>query len=489
MNRVDPPLVQSQVRVVLHRISGPNSEVDSSRFVVNPDGFCIGRALECDWSIPEDGLLSRKHLRLTPTRSGCSVTDLGTTNGTNLNDEPVEAFRPAELISGDLIHCGRNCFKVEFEILEHAILNASQRLTDEVSKTPVPDIPPPAVRPAASESAGNIPHESASKAANPGRFCSLCRKIVENSGFSNSSDSSIADPKVWVCRECRKRSTDRLGDEDLAPHFETVRLLGRGSMGVVYLARHRGTGRDVALKIIDPETAATRTAIDRFLREMSVIGTLKHPNIVECLDQGHDNGRLWFAMEYVSGVSLETLAQANRGTYPHHQACRLMCQVLRGLEHAHSQGFVHRDIKPENLLIGRTPENKLIAKISDFGLAKNYQQLGGSGLTFSGEMRGTIPFMPPEQMIDFKTVKPSADLYASAATLYYLISGTFVFDGDTDTDDMIQMLLDHRIVPLNRRRPDIPAGLSDLLDRCLARQPEDRLPTAAAMRTALKAFA
>lgn len=491
---------------------GPKSVGDSSRFVVHPDGFVIGRSLECDWSIPEDGLLSRKHLKLVPTRNGCVLTDLGSRNGTNVNDEPVEPFRPVEMLAGDMILCGRSCFRIDFDDADGAVAKASERLTEEApaGTSPgrsgefaaigaAPEPVPPLRDPSMDWTKGVVPEEAAIPPnRDPGegtrplaesRVCSLCRRqkpVVDP--VRGALDSPVVDPKVWVCRDCRTENGERSGEEDLAPHFETKRLLGRGAMGVVYLARHRTTGRDVALKIIDPETAATRTAIERFMREMSVIGTLKHPNIVECLDQGHDRGRLWFAMEYVSGVSLETLAQANRGTYPYHQACRLICQVLRGLEHAHSQGFVHRDIKPENVLIGRTAENKLIAKISDFGLAKNYQQLGGSGLTFSGEMRGTIPFMPPEQMIDFKTVKPSADLYASAATLYYLISGTFVFETDSDTEDMIQMLLDHRIVPLARRRPDVPFGLSQLLDRCLARRPEDRLPTAAAMRAALKVY-
>ena len=105
----------------------------------------------------------------------------------------------------------------------------------------------------------------------------------------------------------------------------------------------------------------------------------------------------------------------------------MACQVLRGLEHAHMTGFVHRDIKPENILIGRTPEG-LVAKISDFGLAKSFSGMGLAKLTFSGEMRGTIPFMPPEQVRDFKTVLPSGDLYATAATLYYLITGQFIYD-------------------------------------------------------------
>ena len=162
----------------------------------------------------------------------------------------------------------------------------------------------------------------------------------------------------------------------------------------------------VALKLIVPESAATRTAIDRFLREMSVISQLKHPNIVEWLEQGMTRGQFWFTMEYVEGTNLEALANAEPGRYPRStRPAGWPARSSRGSEHAHALGFVHRDIKPENILIGRPPP-VLVAKISDFGLAKSFRGLGLSGLTFSGEMRGTIPFMPPEQMLDFKTVLP-----------------------------------------------------------------------------------
>ena len=205
------------------------------------------------------------------------------------------------------------------------------------------------------------------------------------------------------------------------PYYTCLRELGRGAMGVVYQARHNMTGRMVALKLIMPETATTRSAIDRFQREMSVISQIRHPNIVECYEQGMTRGQFWFAMEYVAGTNLEALAKADPGRYPVNQACRLTCQILKGLEEAHKLGFVHRDIKPENILIAQTPEG-LTVKISDFGLAKSFRGVGLSGLTFSGEMRGTVPFMPPEQMLDFKTVTPLADLYATAATLYYMLT-------------------------------------------------------------------
>ncbi|MBV8675753.1 MAG: serine/threonine protein kinase, partial [Planctomycetaceae bacterium] len=246
-------------------------------------------------------------------------------------------------------------------------------------------------------------------------------------------------------------------------------------------------GRLVALKLIVPESAAARSAIDRFLREMSVISQLKHPNIVEWLEQGMTRGQFWFAMEYVAGTNLEALAQSEPGRYPIHQACRMACQVLKGLEQAHSLGFVHRDIKPENILIGRQPGG-LIAKISDFGLAKSFRGLGLSGLTFSGEMRGTVPFMPPEQMLDFKTVLPSGDLYATAATLYYLLTAQFLFDNMSEGGDLIRILLEESPVPIQERRPDIPDALAAVLEKCLARDPNARYPTATAMRQALRPF-
>ena len=120
-------------------------------------------------------------------------------------------------------------------------------------------------------------------------------------------------------------------------------------------------------------------------------------------------------------------------------------------------GFVHRDIKPENILIAHSPEG-LVAKISDFGLAKSFRGVGLSGLTFSGEMRGTVPFMPPEQMLDFKTVTPLADLYATAATLYYLLTCQYIYDEPAGGGDLIRMLLEEHPIPIRTRRADVPAA-------------------------------
>ena len=192
-------------------------------------------------------------------------------------------------------------------------------------------------------------------------------------------------------------------------------------------------------------------------------------------------------MEFIAGANLEALAKSSPNTYSTEQACRLTCQILKGLDEAHRLGFVHRDIKPENILIDPNPAG-VIAKISDFGLAKSFRGVGLSGLTFSGEMRGTVPFMPPEQMRDFKTVTPLADLYATAATLYYLLTCQYIYDEADGGGDLIRMLLENEPIPIRSRRPDIPKGLADVISKCLTREPNDRYPDAATMRRALKPF-
>ncbi len=443
------------MRVILDVLQGPRK---GRTFVFDRhDTFIVGRSRFVHCPMPEDTALSRDHFLIEISPPRCEIRDLGSTNGTYVNDQKVDRGR---LRSGDRIAAGQSVFQVRVEgtgapSQDGASLAAERTATIIVGHNGSPI-----------------------RCASCGATASVEVDVVDG------SNPDLSQPVEWLCDLCRAEATTL---PQPVPHYQTLRELGRGAMGVVYQARHLQTKRLVALKLIVPESAATRSAIDRFLREMSVISQLKHPNIVEWLEQGMTRGQFWFAMEYVTGTNLEALANTNPGKYPIKQACRMVCQVLKGLEQAHSLGFVHRDIKPENILIGKTPDG-LIAKISDFGLAKSFRGLGLSGLTFSGEMRGTVPFMPPEQMLDFKTVTPSADLYATAATLYYLISGQFIYDQINDGGDLIRTLLEEPPVPIQKRRADVPQGLAAVLQKCLARDPKDRYPTAAAMRQAIRPF-
>jgi len=445
------------MRVILDVLQGPRQ---GRSFVFDRhDTFIVGRSRFVHCPMPEDSALSRDHFLIEINPPRCEVRDLGSTNGTYVNERRVERVR---LSSGDRIAAGQSVFQVRVEVGSGS---------DDLSGS----------APAAENQVGTV---SLDLNARP-IVCSGCGAAAPAGvDVAGGPDPLPGEPLHWLCASCRTAAS---AVPQPVPHYTSLRELGRGAMGVVYQARHNQTGQLVALKLIVPESAAARSAVDRFLREMSVISQLKHPNIVEWLEQGMTRGQFWFAMEYVQGTNLESIANDEPGSYPVDQACRMTCQVLKGLEQAHALGFVHRDIKPENILIGRGPDG-LVAKISDFGLAKSFRGLGLSGLTFSGEMRGTVPFMPPEQMLDFKTVTPAGDLYSTAATLYYLLSCQFIYDQVSEGGDLIRTLLEEPPVPILSRRGDVPAALAAVLERCLARDPKDRYPTAPAMRQALRPF-
>jgi serine/threonine-protein kinase len=439
------------MRVILEVLQGPRQ---GRAFTFDRhDTFIVGRSRFVHCSMPEDMALSRDHFMIEINPPLCELRDLGSTNGTFVNNLRIDRTR---LASGDVIAAGQSIFRVR---VEQAALSGS-------------DIA--------------VPGESGLSALTQAAIrCAGCGIAApQNVVIAGPAKGDATEVVEWWCSLCRSESAAL---PQPVPHYTTLREIGRGAMGVVYQARHNQTGQLVALKLIMPETATTRTAIDRFYREMSVISQLRHPNIVEWYEQGMTRGQFWFAMEYVAGTNLEALAKEQPGRYPTTQACRLTCQILKGLEQAHRMGFVHRDIKPENVLIAHGPDG-LLAKISDFGLAKSFRGVGLSGLTFSGEMRGTVPFMPPEQMLDFKTVTPLADLYATAATLYYMLTCKYIYDEPAGGGDLIRMLLEEQPVPLRKRRPDVPQPLAAVIEKCLARDPKERFTNANSMRQALKPF-
>ncbi len=168
-------------------------------------------------------------------------------------------------------------------------------------------------------------------------------------------------------------------------------------------------------------------------------------------------------------------------------ACGIMCQALDALSHAHAKGFVHRDIKPGNLLVSRAGR-KLRVKLADFGLAKSFQAGGLSGMTFQGDVRGSLPYIAPEQLLDCGSAQPAADLYSAGATLYRLLAGHAPYEFPKKRDPFA-VILEDDFVPLSQRCPDLPNGLIDLVHRSLARKPEERFASAAEMRRLLVPFA
>ena len=263
--------------------------------------------------------------------------------------------------------------------------------------------------------------------------------------------------------------------------------IGAGGMGQVFKAWHRTMERTVALKKLPQRTMRSPQAVDRFRREVKAAARLEHPNIVTAYDAGEAEGIHFLVMQYVDGRDLADVL-AERGPLPVADAVDYMIQAARGLEYAHRQGIVHRDIKPANLLLDREGT----VKILDMGLARMHQPdrpmetARSERLTESGQVMGTFDYMAPEQAQDTHHADHRADVYSLGCTLYRLLTGDPPYQGHTP----VQILFAHSqaaIPSLCEARPDVPARLDAACQKMMAKRPEDRQPSMAAVVADLEA--
>jgi len=264
-------------------------------------------------------------------------------------------------------------------------------------------------------------------------------------------------------------------DTPLGTNYQLEQLLGRGASAKVYLARDLRHGRQVALKIIRPELAAT-VARGRFLREIHVAGRLQHPHIVPMLESGEAQGQLWYAMPYVRGESLRQLLDRERAL-PVDTAVELARQLARALDYAHREGIVHRDLKPENILLSDGH-----ALIADFGLAKALEA-GGERLTANGMAVGTAAYISPEQATSGE-VDGRSDLYSLGCLLYEMLAGQPAFTGPS-VQRIIALRFTMAPPSVQVFRPEVPDWVDVLVRRLLALDPAERLPNGAEVARAL----
>jgi serine/threonine protein kinase len=255
------------------------------------------------------------------------------------------------------------------------------------------------------------------------------------------------------------------------PDYEVLRELGRGAVGVVYLARHRLMGRLEVLKVLHGGPDADPATAQRFLNEVKLVARLSHPNIVEARGAFRAGGLVVLAMEYVEGTTLQALVR-ERGPLPVRHACHYAGQAARGLQAAHKLGLIHRDVKPDNLML--TPQG--FVKVLDFGLAKATGGEGAMVLTGGGAMLGTPSYMAPEQSVSARDVDIRADIYALGCTLFFLLTGKPPFTGRSTFDVIIAH---HRQPPppLATFCPGLPPALADLVARMMSKAPGDRPAT------------
>ena len=262
--------------------------------------------------------------------------------------------------------------------------------------------------------------------------------------------------------------------------YELIRELGRGGMGVVYLARQMSLNRQVAFKMILAGPFASPAAVRRFRTEAEAAARLRHPNIVTIFETGEFSGKPYYSMQYVRGPSLADRIQDT--TVPPDKAAQYTRTIARAVQHAHEQGILHRDLKPSNVLLDAQDE----PHVSDFGLAKEFQT--SAELTVSGECLGSPNFMPPEQASEkHGKVSVRSDVYAIGTTLYFLLTGHPPFKAAT-VSDTLEQLLHHEPVAPRLLNASIPADLETICLKCLEKEPEKRYPTAQALADDLDRF-
>jgi hypothetical protein len=257
-------------------------------------------------------------------------------------------------------------------------------------------------------------------------------------------------------------------------------VVGRGGMGVVYRARQLDLDRDVALKVIAPELVEDPQTRKRFLTEARAAGAVEHPNVVPVHGVGVEEGRAYLVMRYVAGDDLRTLVRRQGALAPEHAAA-IALQLGDALDAIHRAGYVHRDVKPQNVMVDTAGH----VYLSDFGLAKH--ALATTGPTRSEQWVGTLDYIAPEQ-IRGERVDARADVYALGGVVYFMLTGRVPFEREDDQAKMWAHLAGPPPRP-SAARPELPAELDAVVLRALAKDPEQRQPSAGDLGRAVRAAA
>jgi serine/threonine protein kinase len=261
-------------------------------------------------------------------------------------------------------------------------------------------------------------------------------------------------------------------------HYQLESEIGRGGMSVVYRARDLRLKRPVAIKVLPPELAHDPAVSTRFTREAQTSAHLSHAHIVPIYDVGEGNGIAYFVMALITGGNLATLL-AREPRQPIEEVRRLVWEVADALAYAHLRGVIHRDIKPDNILLD--PDTGR-AMVTDFGIARAVES--NTRLTVTGIAVGTPTYMSPEQAVGEREIDGRSDIYSLGVVAYQMLTGRVPFTAGNS----MALLLKHvgeRPRPIAELRPDVPQPLRDAIERALAKEPDDRWPTAGALRDAL----
>jgi len=273
----------------------------------------------------------------------------------------------------------------------------------------------------------------------------------------------------------------------LAEKYRIDKVLGVGGMGVVVAATHLQLDQKVALKFMLPQGVANQSLVERFSREARAAVRLKSDHVARVLDVGTlPWGAPFMVMEFLEGDDLGSVVE-NEGPMPVERAVDCVLQACDAVAEAHSLGIVHRDLKPRNLFLTRRNDGRALVKVLDFGISK---QKADSDMSLTGttEVIGSPYYMSPEQLKSSKAADERSDIWALGVILYELIIGKVPFLAESVTA-LTAMVLTEAPPPANLMRPDVPRGLSQVIARCLEKNPAARYASVAALAAALEQFA
>lgn len=441
------------------------------------DTFMVGRMDDCHVCIEDDGYLSRHHFILEVNPPNARLQDLGSLNGTyingkkvggrNANETPEEAiarykFPWVDLKSGDVISTGDTRFTL---IIQSPDLNTSPVRCQKCGRNVSTEI--------GAARGGTYVCENCQKSAEASPF-ELLQQFLDETHAARVS--SRRDDFIPFKQGFRGNEIINFSDCDI------VKVLGAGVFGAAYLINHRPTGKQAVLKLMLPKTAASAAVQEQFLEETKEAYLLKHHNLVEFFQSGCRNGIFYFIMEYCNLGNLESLRRG--GTVQLNILVLSILQVLEALTIAHSEGHVHRDLKPQNILL-HSDNKSLITRVTDFGLSKSFIRNGLSGMTVTGASTGSYPYMPREQVVDFKYARPETDIWALGATMYNLMTGEFPRQF-SDNKDPLDVILNGDIIPIRSRDSSIPVEIAEIVDHAVKNDPTERYQHAGEMLSALK---
>ncbi len=448
------------MRITLRVTAGPlNGQVFSFE---GHDVFLVGRSTKAHCRLPEDDpYFSRVHFLIEVNPPRLRLMDMGSRNGTFVNGSKVSVL---ELKAGDVIKAGHTKLQVEVDGSVPLMKGLDEENVLETKadfRLPSGVFPMPGTGPASGRKLAPPPLDT-------GHEVPEQEETADAAAHGLESVFGIRPPRI--------------------PGYQLVKELGRGNMGLVYLAKREKDGLEVAVKTILPTEVDNPLTTKRFLLEAEVLGQLDHPNIVKFYETGQAGQVLFFVMEYIKGSDVACILRENPRVEPK-PAIRLAIQVLNALAHAHSKGMVHRDIKPANVLLAELGGAARQVKLTDFGLARVYRASQLSGLTMSGDLGGTPAYMPPEQITNYRQVMPAADQYSTAAMLYHLLTGKWIFDLPPMPAGLMT-ILHKEPIPLCDRNPDLefPKELEAVIHKALSKKPQDRYPSVAEFRAALVPF-